>query len=281
MNDPKSFRAAGVIGWPIFHSRSPVLHTYWLEKYGIAGVYIPMPVRPEQVESALRGLAPLGFAGCNVTIPHKEETARVMDRIDPLSERIGAVNLVVVQPDGSLSGFNTDVFGFVEGMRDRAPHWRADAGPAVVLGAGGAARSVVVALLEGGASEIRLVNRTGQRAEQMASELGEAVRQIDWRERCSALAGAALVVNTTSQGMSGQPPLDLSLDEMPGSALVCDINYNPLETPLLAAARARGNPTVDGLGMLIQQARPSFEAWFGVMPEATAELRARAEATLR
>jgi shikimate dehydrogenase len=280
MNDPKTFRAAGLIGWPVFQSRSRMLHTYWLEAYGIPGVYVPMPVQPGRVEAALRGLAALGFAGANVTLPHKAEAARLADHVDPVAQRMGAVNLIVVQPDFSLGGFNTDGYGFIQNLRDGKPDWRADAGPAVVLGGGGGARSVVVSLLDDGAAEIRLLNRTRVRADQIAAEFAGRVRALDWEKRESALAGAALVVNTTTQGMIGHPPLALRLDELPGDALVCDIVYNPLETPLLVAARTRGNPTVNGLGMLLHQARPAFAAWFGVLPEITAELRGAIEATI-
>ena len=281
MSDSKPFRTAGVIGWPVSHSRSPMLHGWWLQTYRIPGAYVPMPVQPGRLEAALRGLAALGFAGCNVTIPHKEETARLADRIDPVARRVGAVNLIVVQPDGSLSGFNTDGYGFIANLRDGKPGWRGDAGPAVVLGAGGAARSVVASLLDEGTAEIRLANRSRDRAEQLAAAFGGTVRVLDWADREAALAGAALLVNTTDQGMAGQPSLDLRLDDLPGEALVCDIVYNPLQTPLLIAAQARGNPTVNGLGMLLHQARPSFEAWFGVMPEITPALRLAIEATIR
>jgi shikimate dehydrogenase len=281
MSEQKPFRAAGVIGWPIFQSRSPQIHTYWLKKYGIPGVYIAMPVQPGRLGAALHGLAALGFAGCNVTLPHKEHTAELVDEIDELGRRAGAVNLVVVNPDGSLSGSNKDCFGFIESVREVAPDWRANAGPAVVLGAGGAARSVVVSLLDAGAGEVRVINRTHGRTEQLATLIGGPVHVFHWREREAALAGAALLVNATNQGMVSQPKLDLRLDDLPRTALVCDIIFNPLETPLLAAARARGNPVVDGLGMLLHQARPAFDAWFGVFPDVTPELRAAIELTLR
>jgi shikimate dehydrogenase len=281
MSNTDPFRAAGVMGWPVSHSRSPMLHGYWLDRHGIAGAYLPLPVRPGRVEAALRGLSALGFAGCNVTIPHKEEAAALVDGIDAVARRVGAVNLVVVQPDGSLSGANTDGYGFIQNLRDGRPGWRGDAGPAVVLGGGGGARSVVVALLDEGAPEIRLLNRTRARAEQLAEEFGALVRVLDWSERESALAGAALLVNTTNQGMAGQPRLELRLDDLPRDALVCDIVYNPLATELLVAARSRGNRAVDGLGMLLHQARPSFQAWFGVLPDITPELRALVEATIR
>jgi shikimate dehydrogenase len=281
MSGSQQFRAAGLIGWPVFQSRSPKLHGYWLEHYRIPGAYLPLPVQPGRLEAALRGLPALGFAGCNVTIPHKEQAAKLVDRVDPVGRRMGAINLIVVQPDGSLSGFNKDGYGFIENLRDGKPDWRGDAGPAVVLGAGGGARSVVVSLLDEGAPEIRLINRTRARAEQLAQEFGGPIRVLDWERRHAALGGAALLVNTTNQGMVGQPALDLVLDELPRTALVCDIIYNPLDPPLLVAARARGNPTVNGLGMLLHQARPAFQAWFGILPDITPELRAAIEATIR
>ena len=275
------FRAAGLIGNPVFQSRSPKLHGYWLERYGIPGAYLPMPVLAGNLEAALKGLVALGFAGCNVTIPHKEAAFRLVDRVDPIGRRMGAINLIVVEPDGTLSGYNKDGYGFIENLRDGDPSWRAEAGPAVVLGAGGGARSVVVSLMEEGAPEVRLLNRTRARADQLAQEFGGVVRVMDWASRHDALDGASLLVNTTNQGMVGQAMLDLRLDALPATATVCDIVYNPLITPLLAAARARGNPVVGGLGMLIHQARPAFKAWFGIDPEATPELRAILEATIK
>jgi shikimate dehydrogenase len=280
MSERTEFRVAGVIGWPVSHSRSPKLHNYWLQHYNIAGTYLPMPVRPQLLETALRGLSALGFAGCNVTIPHKEEVAKLVDAIDPVARRVGAVNTIVVRPDGTLSGSNTDGYGFIENLRDGRPNWHADAGPAVVVGAGGAARSVVVSLIDGGAREIRLINRTRARGEQLTDAFGGRVCVLDWDARHAALAGAALLVNTTNQGMAGQPPLDLELDDLPRAALVYDLVYNPLHTPLLRGARARGNPIVGGLGMLLHQARPGFQAWFGVLPEITAELRRAIEGTV-
>ena len=278
MSERRVFSMAGVIGWPISHSRSPMLHGYWLRHYDILGAYLPLPVPTGRLEPALRGLVALGFAGCNVTIPHKEEAMRMVDRVDATATRIGAVNTIVVQPDGSLSGTNTDAYGFIENLRDAHRGWRADAGPVVVLGAGGAARSVVVSLIDAGAGEIRLLNRTRARAEQLRDAFGNAVRVLDWHERHAALAGAALLVNSTNQGMAGQPPMEIVLDDLPRAAVVNDLVYNPLLTPLLRAARARGNPTVDGLGMLLHQARPAFRAWFGIMPDVTPELRALIEA---
>lgn len=280
MPDPKPFRVAGLIGWPVSQSRSPMLHGHWLAEHGIPGTYVPLPVAPGKLAEALRGLVALGFAGANVTVPHKEEAARLVDRVDPIGRRMGAINLIVVEADGTLSGYNKDGYGFIESLREGQPSWRGDAGPAVVLGAGGGARSVVVSLLEEGAPSVRLLNRTRARAEQLKAEFGGPIEVIDWEARNEALAGAALLVNTTTQGMTGQPPLEIALDALPTSALVCDIVYNPLVPPLLAAARARGNPIVGGLGMLLHQARPAFEKWFGVLPSVTPELRAKIEATI-
>jgi len=274
------FLMAGVMGWPVMHSRSPRLHNYWLQKHGLAGVYVPLGIKIEGLGAALRALPALGFSGCNLTIPHKVEALKIVDNLDPLAKRIGAANCIVVGPDGSLNGFNNDGWGYIENVVDRVPGWRADAGPVVVVGAGGGARAVIVGLQDRGAREIRLVNRSPERAAALVAQIGGSITTIAWNDRNRALDGAAMVVNTTSQGMVGQPALDLSLDVLPKTALVSDIVYTPLETPLLAAARKRGNPTVDGLGMLLHQARPAFEAWFGVQPEVTAELRQSIEATL-
>ena len=279
------FVLAGVIGWPVTHSRSPLLHGHWIAEHGLRGAYVPLAVAPGRLEAALRGLPALGFAGCNVTIPHKVDTLRLVDRVEPLAHRIGAVNLVVVAADGTLEGRNTDAFGFLQSLHESRCGWRADAGPAVVLGAGGAARAIVAGLIDAGAREIRLLNRTTARADQLAADLQGAgstclVQVLPWAARHEALAGASLLVNTTSQGMHGQEPLDLRLDALPRAGVVCDAVYAPLETSLLAAARARGHPVVDGLGMLLHQARPAFEAWFGVRPEVTPALRAKVEATL-
>jgi len=265
---------AGVMGWPVGHSLSPRLHGHWLRRHRVDGAYVPLAVPPDSLAQALRALPALGFRGCNLTTPHKEAALALVDRATPLATRIGAVNTVVVEPDGTLSGDNTDGFGFLASLAAGAPGWRADAGPAVLLGAGGAARAVAVALLEGGAPEVRLLNRTPDRAGRLAGALDGPVVAVAWAERTAALAGATLLVNTTSLGMAGQPPLVLVLDALPRTALVTDVVYTPLITPLLAVARARGNPVVDGLGMLLHQARPGFRAWFGPDPAVDDELRA-------
>lgn len=267
-------RLAGVVGWPVEHSRSPRLHGYWLDHYGIDGAYVPLAVAPDDLHDVLRALPRMGFAGVNLTIPHKETALHQVAEADGLAQRIGAVNTVTVTSDGRLVGTNTDAFGFLENLRTGAPDWRASDGPAAILGAGGAARAVVVALADAGVEDIRIVNRTAARAESVAS-LAPAVCQVfGWDDRAQALDGAALLVNATSLGMSGQPPLDLSLETLPPAAIVNDIVYVPLLTHLLTEAKARGHTIVDGLGMLLHQARPGFEAWFGRAPRVTDTLRA-------
>ena len=267
-------RLAGVIGWPVAHSRSPRLHGFWLDEYGIDGAYLPLAVKPEDFATVLRALPKMGFSGANVTVPHKEAALAGCDTVDDLARRIGAVNTIIIQADGALHGSNTDAYGFIESLRAGAPDWAAASAPAVLLGAGGAARALAVALLDAGVPALRLVNRTRSRAEALAADLGDArVTVGDWGDWTTCLDGAGLLVNGTSLGMEGQPPLEIALDALPADAVVNDIVYTPLETPLLAAARRRGNRAVDGLGMLLHQARPGFAAWFGVDPEVTAELR--------
>ena len=274
------FGLAGIIGWPVAHSRSPRLHNYWLQKYGLNGAYVQLPVAPGMLGIAIPGLKALGFRGCNITLPHKVDALQLVDEVDALAKRMGAMNTIVVQPDGSLKGFNNDGYGYIQSLLDAKADWRADVGPITVLGAGGAARAVVHSLADRGAKEIRLLNRTDATAEALATEFGAPVKALPWADRHAALADVALLVNTTSQGMHGMPALELDLTALPKHALVSDVIYVPLETPLLAAARLRGNPTVNGLGMLLNQARPAFHAWFGVMPEVTPELRLAIEATL-
>jgi shikimate dehydrogenase len=280
MSNPDRFLLAGVMGWPVMHSRSPMLHGYLMRQHGLIGTYVPLAIKPENLAPALRGLAPLGFSGCNITIPHKEQALKIADHVDEVARCIGAVSCITVRPDGTLAATNNDAFGFVENILQQRPSWRADAGPVVVIGAGGGARAVVHALAERRAPEIRLVNRTRARADTLAREFGPPVAVVEWADRTRALADGAMLVNTTSQGMVGQPPLDLPLDALPTHALVTDIVYVPVETPLLAAARARGNATVDGLGMLLHQVRPAWRAWFGIDPAITPALRAHVEASI-
>ena len=249
----------GVLGWPVAHSRSPALHNHWLERYGIDGAYVPLPVPPGAFEAALRGLMAAGFRGANVTLPHKEAAFALCDERDAFATRAGAVNTLVFR-DGRIIGSNTDGFGFMENLRAHAPAWRP--GPTVLLGAGGAARAIAAALLDAGVPDLVVVNRSAERAEALAAALGGPVRAAT----APPLGDATLLVNTTSLGMAGQPPLDIHLAPLPAHAVVADAVYVPLETALLRAARARGLTTVPGLGMLLHQARPGFRLWFGVDP---------------
>jgi shikimate dehydrogenase len=271
---------AAIVGWPVEHSRSPALHGYWLKHHGLSGHYGRLPVEPKP--EALKAL--VGFLketpnarGCNLTLPHKVDIMPLLDRIHPDAERIGAVNTVIKQPDGSLEGRNSDAFGFLAALKQGAPSWTAAAGPVVVLGAGGAARAVVASLVDAGVPELRLINRTQQAAINLGvaftPEDGRQIAIERWDERGEMLDGATLLVNTTSLGMKGQPPLELDLAHLPTGAVVDDIVSVPLETPLLAAARARGNVCIDGLGMLLHQGRLGFEAWFGRKVEVTEEQR--------
>jgi shikimate dehydrogenase len=266
-------KIAGVMGWPVDHSLSPRLHGYWLCQYGINGAYIPLPVHPYAFATAIRSLADLGFRGVNVTVPHKQAALAACDEVDASARRIGAVNTVVFT-DGRLLGSNSDAYGFLENIYQDAPDWAAGSGPAVVLGAGGAARAVVAALVDAGVPQVRVCNRSAARAEALCREIGGPSAAVPWGRRAAVLGDAVLLVNATSLGLRGQAPLDLDLAHLPQTALVNDLVYTPLETPLLAAARARGNRVVDGLGMLLHQARPGFAAWFGVSPEVTPDLRA-------
>lgn len=273
------FVLAGVMGWPVAHSRSPTIHGHWIRRHGLKGAYVLLPVKPENLEAAIRGLPALGFAGCNVTVPHKIAAMKLMDELQPSAKRIAAINTIIVRPDGRLVGANNDGVGYIQSLRDADPAWRGDAGPAVLIGAGGAARAIIVGLLDEGAPAIRIANRTREKAEALAADFGPRVKPVAWTERNDAMAGAALLVNATTQGMHGQPALDLRLDALPKTAMVSDAIYIPLETPLLEAARRRGHRTVNGLGMLLNQARPAFQAWFGVMPDITPELTAAVHAT--
>ena len=278
MSDQK-FVLTGVMGWPVAHTRSPAIHNHWIAQYSLKGAYVQLPVQPQNLEAAIRGLPALGFAGCNITEPHKVNAMQLMDTLHPAARRVAAINTVVVQADGSLLGMNNDGYGYIQSLRDAQPDWRGDAGPALVMGAGGAARAIVVALLDEGVPEVRLCNRTQEKAQALKDAFGDRVTVVPWADRNSAMAGVRLLVNTTTQGMHGQPALDVALDDLPAEALVSDAIYIPLETPLLAAARQRGHQTVNGLGMLLNQARPAFHAWFGVLPELTPGLIAAVQAT--
>lgn len=273
------FVLAGVMGWPVAHTRSPAIHNHWIARHGLKGAYVQLPVHPDRLEAAIRGLPALGFAGCNITVPHKVSAMHFMDELHPVARRVAAINTVVVQPDGRLLGMNNDGAGYIQSLRDADPSWRGDTGPALVLGAGGAARAIVVALLDEGVPELRITNRTMERAQVLAEAFGDRVKVLPWSERNDAMAGVSLLVNTTTLGMHGQPPLDVALDALPLAAMVSDAIYIPMETPLLTQARLRGQRTVNGLGMLINQARPAFASWFGVLPDITPELRTAIQAT--
>lgn len=278
---PSRFLLAGVMGWPVMHSRSPMMHNYWFRQHELAGTYVPLAIKPEGLSAALKALHPLGFAGCNLTIPHKQQAMTIVDEVDAVAKRIGAISCVVVRPDGSLAGTNNDWFGFIHNLKQAQPGWRADAGPVVVLGAGGGSRAVCYGLMQEGAKEIRLVNRTFARAKGLADEFGGPIQALPWEQRHDVLEGAAMVVNATSQGMLGQPALDIRLDQLSKTALAADIIYIPLETPFLAAARQRGNRTVNGLGMLLHQGRPAWKMWFNIEPVVTAELRLMMEKSIQ
>ncbi|WP_095587814.1 shikimate dehydrogenase [Actibacterium ureilyticum] len=270
----KKIPLAGVIGSPVAHSKSPRLHTHWLKTYGLPGHYIPMDVRHDDLKDALRMLPKLGFVGLNVTIPHKETVLGLADLVSDRAALIGAANTLIFRQDGKIHADNTDGYGFLENLKTGAPGWQAKVGPAVVIGAGGAARAVITALIEAGVPEIRLTNRTRNRADALRSEFGPKVVVQDWVQAEQMLDGAALLVNTSSLGMAGGPDFKLSLDQLPSSAVVTDIVYTPLRTTLLQRAEARGCVTVDGLGMLLHQAVPGFERWFGKRPEVTEDTRA-------
>jgi len=279
-------RQACVIGWPVEHSRSPVIHRYWLKRYGIDGAYEKEAVPPGEAESFLRGLAQRGYVGANVTLPHKLAALKAADVADKAAYAIGAANTLWLDREGKLHATNTDAYGFMTNLQAQAPGWNEGRQPVFVIGAGGAARAILYGLLESGAGKILLANRTRDKAEGLAAYFGSMspeanwVEVVDWEERNRAVAACGLLVNTTSLGMIGQPPLELDLDDLRKDAVVTDIVYTPPVTPLLAAARNRGRATVDGLGMLLHQAVPGFERWFGVRPEVTPELRAHVVASL-
>ncbi len=265
---------AGVMGWPVSHSLSPRVHGFWLGERDIDGTYIALAVAPEDLEDSLRSLPEWGFAGVNLTLPHKEAAASIVDTMDSAASQIGAVNTIVIDADGSLAGSNTDGYGFMENLKSGAPEWTAANSIAVVLGAGGAARAIVAVLLDAGVKELRLVNRTQSRAASLKDDLGGAITIVSWADRTVALEDAGLLVNTTTLGMTGEESLEIPLSSLPAEAIVTDIVYAPLTTPLLKDAAGRGNPTVDGLGMLLHQARPGFHQWFGAEPAVTDALRA-------
>lgn len=264
---------AGVIGHPIAHSRSPALHGYWLKRYGIKGHYIPMDVAAADLAHVLQTLPKMGFVGVNITIPHKEDILRIADIITDRAALIGAANTLIFRKDGRIHADNTDGAGFIANLRQNAPGWDPTSGPAAVFGAGGAARAVVAALIEVGVPEVRIANRTRPRAEAIRSDFGAKVVVSEWVQAANMLDGARTVVNTTSLGMTGKPDFRVPLDGLDPSATVTDIVYTPLMTQFLIEAQEIGCTVVDGLGMLLHQAAPGFERWFGLRPEVDEETR--------
>ncbi len=267
---------AGVIGSPIAHSKSPQLHRHWLKTYGIAGHYIPMDVHPDNLETVIRTLPKMGFVGVNITIPHKENIMTIADLVTDRAILIGAANTLIFRKDGKIHADNTDGYGFLENLKNGAPGWSAKVGPAAVLGAGGAARAVIASLLDAGVPEILLSNRTRVRADKLKSDFGSRVRVFDWVQAGNMLDHAALVVNTTSLGMIGKGEMRVPLDGLRPKTVVTDLVYAPLKTKLLETAEEMGCVTVDGLGMLLHQAVPAFERWFGKRPEVDRATRAAA-----
>jgi shikimate dehydrogenase len=267
-------RLAGVLGWPIAHSRSPLLHGVWIARHSLDAAYVPLAVRPEDFADVVRAMPRMGFVGANVTSPHKQAAFALADNKDRAAAETGAVNTLIFR-DGGIVGRNTDVPGFLANLRAQVPDWRPDAGLAVILGAGGSAPAVVSGLLQSGVERIALVNRTAAHAQALAERFGERIGIYDWPSLGNLLERAELLVNTTVLGMAGMPSLTIELSMLPPSAVVADLVYQPLVTPLLHQAQARGLRTVEGLGMLLYQAQPSFEAWFGICPEVDADLRAR------
>ncbi|MEZ5753378.1 MAG: shikimate dehydrogenase [Paracoccaceae bacterium] len=274
MTDHPRIPLVAVIGSPVAHSRSPALHGYWLRRYGIKGYYIPMDLAQADLEPALRMMPRMGFVGANVTIPHKEAVLNIADVISDRAALIGAANTLIFRKDGKIQADNTDGAGFIANLRQHAPHWVPSSGPAAVFGAGGAARAVIAALIEVGVPEIRLANRTRARADALRSDFGAKIHVQEWVQADAMIDGAATVVNTTSLGMTGKPDLVLPLGSLSAQALVTDLVYTPLKTQFLIEAEERGATVVDGLGMLLHQAAPGFERWFGQRPDVDDATRA-------
>lgn len=272
-------RKACVIGWPIAHSRSPLIHGYWLSEHGIDGAYTREPVRPEDLAAFLRDLEPRGFAGCNVTVPHKEAALALASDVDEPARAIGAANTLWID-GGRLCASNTDAYGFMTYLDAKAPVWRAQDRPVAILGAGGAARAIIYGFLQAGVSEVRLYNRSTSRAEDLAQHFGPRVKALEWARRSDSARDASVIVNTTTLGMKGEGDPDVDFAACEPATVVSEIVYVPLETPFLKRARAAGLTTVDGLGMLLHQAVPGFEKWFGVRPQVTDALYARVRADI-
>ena len=266
-------KLAGVIGQPIAHSRSPHLHGHWLKRYGISGHYIPMEVAQSDLKSVLETLPKMGFQGVNVTLPHKEAVLELADSVTDRAALIGAANTLTFTADGRIQADNTDGVGFLANIQDYVPEWSAKSGPCVVFGAGGASRAIIAALSQAGAPLIRVTNRTRARSYALKDHFGAKIEVVDWVQAGNVLGDASLLVNTTSLGMQGKSALRVPLDGLRVETVVTDIVYTPLETELLRTAKAAGCRTVDGLGMLLHQAAPGFERWFGTAPEVDVDLR--------
>ena len=262
-----SFPLAGVIGYPIGHSKSPKLHRYWLERYGIAGDYVPLPVSDDNLRHVLHTLPRMGFVGVNITIPHKVTVMGIADQVSDRATLIGAANTLIFGSDGRIYADNTDGYGFIANLKQEAPNWDPTLGPATVLGAGGAARAVISSLIEAGVPHIFLSNRTRPKAETLKQDFGSRIEVVDWVKAGNVIEDSTTLVNTTSLGMQGAAEFRVPLDGLRARTLVTDLVYAPLRTKLLETAEAMGCETVDGLGMLLHQAVPAFERWFGKRPE--------------
>ncbi|MGZ2255698.1 shikimate dehydrogenase [Roseobacter sp. A03A-229] len=271
---PAKIPLAGVIGSPISHSKSPLVHRHWLNTYGVRGFYVPMDVNARDLRDVLMTLPKAGFVGVNITIPHKEAVLEIADLITDRATLIGAANTLIFRSDGKIHADNTDGYGFIENLKAGAPNWSPQSGPAALLGAGGAARAVIASLLEAGVPEIMVANRTRVRAEKLQADFGNRITVVDWVQAGNMMEDASLVVNTSSLGMVGKPEMRVPLDGLPKTAVVTDLVYTPLKTRLLQVAEDRGCVTVDGLGMLLHQAVPGFERWFGPRPEVDDTTRA-------
>ena len=266
-------KVVGVLGWPVSHSLSPRMHNFWMQTHDVDGVYIPIPVRPDCISNVLGALPGLGFTGVNVTVPYKELALDFVDTIDDNVQRIGALNTIIYDKNGKAHGMNTDCAGFINNICQQDPEFHTISGPALIIGAGGAARAAIVALQDFGMTEIWIANRTPEKAHKIVTELGHSIRVLEWDKYPSCLKDISVLVNATSLGMEGQPNLVIDLSQLPLTTRVHDIVYAPLETNLIASARRRGNTIIDGIGMLLHQGSQAFEAWFGFRPAVTNEIR--------
>ncbi|MBR71950.1 MAG: shikimate dehydrogenase [Rhodospirillaceae bacterium] len=269
----RNITICGVIGYPVSHSLSPVLHNFWIKKYKQNGTYIPFAVDPNKLNEAIVGIINLGIKGVNVTLPHKESVLKYVQQLTDNAKEIGAVNTLTLNKEGKIIGDNTDAFGFLANLKDFAPHLRFASQKAIILGAGGVAKSVCFALINSGISEVIVVNRNKERAEKIKEKFGSNIRVEIWENRDQALEDVSILINCTSLGMNGQPALEISLEKLPPDAVVNDLVYTPINTRLLIEARKRGHISVDGLGMLLHQAKPAFHSWFDIQPEVSIELR--------